>query len=86
MTISWITALGAAAATSSTIAYLPQVIRTWRTRSTSDISLGMFSVTVCATALWLAYGVAVSDISIIVSNTICLVLSATILYFKLRFG
>ena len=84
--MSWISVLGAAAAASSTVSYLPQVIRTWRTRSTSDISLGMFSVTVCATALWLAYGVAVSDISIIVSNTICLVLSATILYFKLRFG
>ncbi len=84
--MSYISVLGAAAAASSTVSYLPQVIRTWRTRSTSDISLGMFSVTVWATALWLAYGVAVSDISIIISNAICLVLSATILYFKLRYG
>jgi MtN3 and saliva related transmembrane protein len=84
--MSWISFLGAAAAASSTISYLPQVIRTWRTRSTSDISLGMFSLMVWATTLWLLYGFAVGDLSIIVSNSICLVLSATILYFKLRYG
>jgi MtN3 and saliva related transmembrane protein len=84
--MSWISLLGAAAATSSTIAYLPQVIRTWRTRSTSDISLGMFSVTVWATALWLLYGLVLGDVAIILSNSLCLCLSATILYFKLRYG
>jgi len=84
--MSWISLLGAAAATSSTIAYLPQVVRTWRTRSTSDISLGMFSVTVWATALWLVYGLALGDVAIILSNSLCLGLSATILYFKLRYG
>ena len=84
--MAWVSLLGAAAATSSTISYLPQVIRTWRTRSTGDISLGMFSVMVWATTLWLLYGLAVGDVSIIVSNSICLILSATILYFKLRYG
>lgn len=84
--MSWISYLGAAAATSSTVSYLPQVIRTWRTRSTSDISLGMFSMMVWATTLWLAYGIAQGDTAIIISNSICLVLSATILHFKLRYG
>ena len=83
---AWISLLGAAAATSSTVSYLPQVIRTWRTRSTSDISLGMFAVMVWATTLWLAYGIALGDVAIILSNAICLVLSGTILYFKLRYG
>ena len=84
--MSWISFLGAAAATSSTVSYLPQVVRTWRTRSTVDISLGMFSLMVWATTLWLLYGIAVGDWAIIVSNSICLVLSTTILYFKLRYG
>ncbi len=83
--MSWISLLGAAAAASSTVSYLPQVIRTWRTRSTSDISLGMFAVMVWATTLWLVYGIAIGDVAIIISNGICLVLSATILYFKLRY-
>ncbi len=84
--MSWISVLGAAAAASSTVSYLPQVIRTWRTRSTNDISLGMFSVMVWATALWLVYGVVIGDAAIIISNSICLMLSGTVLYFKLRYG
>ena len=84
--MSWISLLGSAAAICSTLAYLPQVIRTWRTRSTHDISLGMFSVMVLATALWLTYGIALHDGAIIASNSLCLVLSGIILYFKLRYG
>jgi MtN3 and saliva related transmembrane protein len=84
--MSWISILGMAAATSSTVSYLPQVIRTWRTRSTNDISLGMFSLMVWATNLWLLYGIAAADGAIIISNSLCLVLSGTILYFKLRYG
>jgi len=46
----------------------------------------MFSVMVLATTLWLVYGIALRDSAIIASNSVCLVLSATILYFKLRYG
>ncbi len=46
----------------------------------------MFAVMVWATTLWLAYGIALGDVAIILSNAICLVLSGTILYFKLRYG
>ena len=84
--MSWISLLGAAAATCSTASYLPQVIRTWRTRSTTDISLGMFSVMVLATTLWLIYGIVLGDGAIVASNSVCLILSGTILYFKLRYG
>jgi MtN3 and saliva related transmembrane protein len=84
--MSWLSVVGVAAATSSTVSYLPQVVRTWRTRSTSDISLGMFSLMVWATSLWLLYGIMAGDGAIILSNSLCLVLSATILYFKLRYG
>lgn len=84
--MSWVTLIGSAAAICSTVSYLPQVIRTWRTRSTHDISLGMFAVMVLATALWLIYGIALDDGAIIASNVLCLVLSGTILFFKLRYG
>jgi MtN3 and saliva related transmembrane protein len=84
--MSWVTVLGSAAVIASTISYLPQVFRTWRTRSTHDISLGMFSVMVCATALWLIYGIVLGDNAIIISNAVGLVLSGTILIFKLRYG
>jgi MtN3 and saliva related transmembrane protein len=84
--MSLVMLIGLAAAICSTVAHLPQVIRTWRTRSTHDISLGMFSVIILASALWLIYGIALDDGAIIASNSFCLILSGIILFFKLRYG
>ena len=81
-----VTLLGLVAAACSTLAYLPQVIKTWRTRSTADISLGMFSLLVSGLALWLAYGIIQQDLPLIAANGVTLVFAATILYFKLRHG
>ena len=81
-----VTLLGLLAAACSTLAYLPQVIKTWRTRSTADISLGMFSLLVSGLALWLAYGIIQQDLPLIAANGVTLVFAATILYFKLRHG
>jgi MtN3 and saliva related transmembrane protein len=84
--VGWISLVGTVAAISSALAYLPQTIRTWRTRSTTDISLLMFSMMVVSTALWLIYGIALDNWPIIGANGTTLVLSAIILYFKLRYG
>ncbi len=77
---------GMIAAVLTTIAFLPQVIRTWRTRSTSDISLGMFVTYVTGILLWLVYGLMIHDMPLIVSNAVTFVLSGTILLLKLRHG
>ena len=79
-------AIGLAAGFCTTVAYLPQVLRTWRTRSTEDLSLGMFSVMVLGLSGWLVYGILLGDIPLIVSNAVTLVLAGTILFFKLRHG
>ena len=81
-----ITLIGLAAAFCTTIAFLPQVIQTWRTRSTKDISLAMFLVFTTGIFLWLVYGVIIRDVPLITANGITFVLSATILYLKLRHG
>jgi MtN3 and saliva related transmembrane protein len=86
MAASWISIVGSVAAIGSTSAYLPQAIRTWRTRSTTDISLAMFSLMVFSTALWLVYGIALHNWPIIGANGTTLLLSAIILFFKLRYG
>ncbi|MEJ1968098.1 MAG: SemiSWEET transporter [Rhizomicrobium sp.] len=80
------TAVGLAAAFCTTAAFLPQVIQTWRTRSTKDLSLPMFSLYTTGIALWLAYGLFLRDVPLIASNGVTLVLSGTLLYFKLRHG
>ncbi|RZI38100.1 hypothetical protein EGT07_35920, partial [Herbaspirillum sp. HC18] len=53
--------IGFAAATCTTVAYAPQAIKVWKTRSTGDISLGMFLVMVLGIALWLVYGLLSGD-------------------------
>ena len=86
MALSLVSLIGSAAGVCTTVAYLPQVIRTWRTRSTADISLGMFCVMVFGVILWLIYGIATDDWPIIGANSFTLVLTVTILFLKLRYG
>jgi MtN3 and saliva related transmembrane protein len=86
MSMNSVTILGLVAGCCTTLAYLPQVIKAWRSRSTQDISLGMFLLLVGGMLLWLAYGVLLGDLPLIVANAVTSVFAATILYFKLRHG
>ena len=78
--------IGYAAAFCTTAAYVPQVVRVWRTRSTGDISLKMFLVLVTGLALWLTFGVLKGEIPIMLVNGITLMLAGTILLLKLKHG
>jgi MtN3 and saliva related transmembrane protein len=78
--------IGLAAACLTTVAYAPQAIKTFRTRQTRDISLGMFVLMVTGVALWLIYGLMIGDLPLILANLVTLSLSGTILVLKLRHG
>lgn len=78
--------IGFAAATCTTVAYAPQAIKVWKTRSTGDISLGMFLVMVLGLALWLIYGLLSGDGPLIASNAVTMLLAGGILVMKLRYG
>ncbi len=78
--------LGYAAGTLTTLAFVPQVLRTWKTRSTEDISLGMFSVFTTGVVLWGVYGLLLGSRPIIIANAVTLVLSGTVLGLKLKHG
>jgi MtN3 and saliva related transmembrane protein len=78
--------LGLAAAACTTIAYVPQVMKAWRSKPTSDISLGMFTLMITGIALWLIYGLMLSDLPLIAANAATLCLVASILILKLRHG
>lgn len=77
--------IGVAAGALTTIAFLPQVIKTWRSRSAKGLSLGMFSIFCTGVSLWLVYGFLVGDLPIILANLVTLVLSITLLVFKFTF-
>lgn len=77
--------IGIAAAILTTAAFAPQAIQAWRTRSTRDVSLAMFSLMVSGIALWLIYGLLIGDLPLILANAVTLVLAGAILVAKLRF-
>jgi MtN3 and saliva related transmembrane protein len=77
--------LGLIAGTLTTVAFIPQVVKIWKTRHTLDISLGMFAIFSSGVFLWLLYGIQLGAWPIILSNSITLVLSLTILVFKLKY-
>jgi len=82
-TTDWI---GSAAATLTTTAFIPQAWRGWRTRHTTDISLGMYTLFTLGVTLWLAYGIRLESWPIIIANSITLLLAGTVLVMKLKFG
>lgn len=84
--INWMTAIGLAAAFCTTVAYLPQAIKTIKTKHTKDLSLGMYSIMTIGIALWLVYGILVGDLPITVANAVTLLFAGTILGMKLKYG
>lgn len=80
------TAIGFVAALLTTVAFLPQALKVWQTRSAKDVSLGMYLLFTFGVALWLIYGVLLNSWPIIVSNVVTLVLAGIVLAMKLRFG
>jgi MtN3 and saliva related transmembrane protein len=78
--------LGFLAGALTTSAFLPQVWKVWKTRSTKDISLGMYVVFVTGVGLWLVYGVLSNSFPIIAANAMTFVLAFFVLAMKLRYG
>ena len=69
----------------TTISFLPQVVKTWKSRSASDLSLGMFSVFSVGVMFWLIYGFLIQEPPIIFWNSVTLALVLAILVMKFKF-
>ena len=81
MNLEW---TGYVAATLTTLAFVPQALKTIRSRDTRGLSLGMYAVFTVGICFWLAYGIALGSWPMILSNVVTLGLSATILALKLK--
>ena len=79
------TLLGLLAGTLTTLSFLPQVIKTWKSKSTKDISLGMFISFCAGVFLWLVYGILIHDLPVIITNFVTLILASSILWMKLKY-
>ena len=77
--------IGFFAAFCTTIAFLPQAIKVYKSKSTKDISLYMFLIFTIGVLSWLIYGIIIFNIPVILANAVTLVLSLIILIYKLRY-
>lgn len=78
--------IGFAAGVLTTGAFLPQVIKPWRTRSTKDLSLPMWTALFIGIVLWVIYGIMTDDLPLIVANSVTLSLATIVLVLKIRHG
>ncbi|MBY0272376.1 MAG: SemiSWEET transporter [Alphaproteobacteria bacterium] len=78
-----IESLGLAAGMLTTFSFLPQVIKIWRTRDVSAISLMMYSAFCLGVFLWLLFGIGIGSISMILTNSVTFLFAASILYLKI---
>jgi MtN3 and saliva related transmembrane protein len=77
--------IGYLAGTLTTISFLPQVIRSWKTRSTHDISFLMLSLFGLGMLLWAVYGFHIGSLPVILANVITLALVLVLLAMKVQY-
>jgi len=77
--------LGYAAGFLTTVAFIPQVLKIWRSKSADDVSFAAFAAFTVGVALWLLYGIARQEPPIIIWNSVTLVLAAAILVMKVKY-
>ena len=79
------TSVGLIAGFLTTLAFVPQVLKIYRSKSADDVSLLAFSAFTVGVALWILYGVMQAEIAIVLWNTITLGLAAAILAMKVKY-
>ena len=77
--------IGFAAAALTTLAFLPQVLKVWRTQNVEGISMTTYGMLCLGIALWLAYGLLIGDGPIIAANLVTLTLVASVLLLAIRY-
>ncbi|MFQ6333234.1 SemiSWEET transporter [Methylophilus sp. 3sh_L] len=78
------TCIGSIAAVCTTVAFIPQVLQSWRTRDLSGISLPMYTIFTSGVVLWLIYGLLIGDWPVIIANAVTALLAGIVLCLKLK--
>ena len=76
--------IGLIAAVCTTFAFIPQVMKVWKTKQTKDLSLRMYSIMFIGILLWLFYGIRTDSLSIIMANVVTATLVGTILVYIIK--
>ncbi|HWB25499.1 MAG TPA: SemiSWEET transporter [Chitinophagaceae bacterium] len=78
-------AIGLLAAFCTTVSFLPQAIKTIKTKDTSGISLAMYSLFAFGTLMWFVFGLLSQDVPVSLANGVTLVFACIILAYKIRY-
>jgi len=78
--------IGYAAGTLTTLAFLPQVLHTWKTKSADDLHIGTLVIFAAGVALWLIYGIVRRDAPILLANAVTLALQVAIIFLKMKYA
>ncbi len=84
--MNWIELVGHTGAFLSSVTFIPQVYKVWKTRSVNDLSLAMMLIVFTSTLIWLVYGIALNLWPVILANSIICFLSLLLIYFKFAFA
>lgn len=82
--MDWIKIAGLVAAFCTTVAFIPQAVKTIKTKDTSAISTAMYSTFTAGTILWLIYGIFTKNLPVTLANAVTSVLAIIILTYKLK--
>ena len=86
MELPLMTYIGLTAGVLTTISFLPQAVRAWKTKSTKDISLSMFLCFCTGVVLWVIYGFYTNNLPVFLANFVTFLLAFSILVCKLKYG
>ena len=85
MSKEWAEIMGHIGAFLSSITFIPQVVKAWQSKSVGDLSMSMMLIVFTSTLVWMVYGVSLNLLPVIICNTIIMLLSALLIYFKIAF-
>lgn len=83
--MEWTEYMGHFGAFLTSVTFVPQVYKVWKTKSVNDLSITMMGIVVLSTIVWLTYAFALHLLPVIIANSIVFVLSLMLIYFKLTF-
>ncbi len=86
MEINYTAIIGLVAGVCTTASFLPQVVKTMRTREAKDLSMTMYLVLAAGIFLWIIYGILIESLPVISANAVSFVLATIILILKIRYG
>lgn len=85
LSMDWVMLTGLVAGTLTTIAFVPQFLKTWKSKSAQDVSLGMLVTFFTGVFLWLLYGIFIEALPVVLANAVTLLLTGGILVLKLKY-